>query len=227
MSEQGLESRLKFLEEQCPPGQTIERQPYYDRLQTELDVIIQMGFPGYFLIVMDFIDWAKKHSIPVGPGRGSGAGSLVAYALYITDLDPLERMEIFAGNFFLELQRTGRPFEQDYIQQAIDFSSQFQVPLVATNDVRFIDASDFESHEVRVCICSGFTLQDERRPRNYSPQQYLRSNEEMLELFSDIPEALENTVNIAKACNVRLKLGENYLPEYKLALHAIYRCIRF
>ncbi|MCH7880888.1 MAG: DNA polymerase III subunit alpha [Proteobacteria bacterium] len=121
---------------------------------------------------------------------------------------------IFGGNYILELQRTGRPYEEAYIQQAIEFSSKIQVPLVATNDVRFIDTADFESHEVRVCICSGFTLQDERRPKNYSPQQYLRSSDEMVELFADIPEAIENTVNIARACNVRLNLGEHYLPEY-------------
>ena len=123
---------------------------------------------------------------------------------------------IFENRFFLELQRTGRPYEEDYIHQAIGFSTRYQVPVVATNDVRFIDATDFEAHEVRVCICTGFTLQDERRPKSYSPQQYLRSNDEMVELFADIPEAIENTVNIARACNVKLQLNENYLPEYPI-----------
>ncbi|HBD10552.1 MAG TPA: DNA polymerase III subunit alpha, partial [Porticoccaceae bacterium] len=66
------------------------REDYVARLERELDIINQMGFPGYFLIVMDFIRWARENDIPVGPGRGSGAGSLVAYALEITDLDPLE-----------------------------------------------------------------------------------------------------------------------------------------
>src|SRR5262249_13974402 len=66
-----------------------ERKPYAERLEFELNTIIQMGFPGYFLIVADFIQWAKQHDIPVGPGRGSGAGSVVAWALTITDLDPL------------------------------------------------------------------------------------------------------------------------------------------
>src|SRR3546814_1370877 len=67
-----------------------ERQAYVERLDFEVDVITQMGFPGYFLIVADFIKWAKTHDIPVGPGRGSGAGSVVAWALTITDLDPLK-----------------------------------------------------------------------------------------------------------------------------------------
>jgi len=121
---------------------------------------------------------------------------------------------VFGDRFFLELQRTGRPYEEDYIHLAIEYSTQYQVPVVATNDVCFLDASDFDAHEVRVCICTGFTLADERRPKNYSPQQYLRSSDEMIELFTDIPEAIENTVNIAKACNVRLRLDQNFLPEF-------------
>ena len=123
---------------------------------------------------------------------------------------------IFNDRFFLELQRTARPFEEPYIAQAVKFSEQFQVPVVASNDVRFMDKSDFEAHEARVCICSGFTLQDTRRPKVYSEQQYLRSNDEMVALFADIPEAIENTVNIAKACNVKLHLGENFLPAYPI-----------
>jgi hypothetical protein len=67
-----------------------ERPRYEERLEFETDTIIQMGFPGYFLIVADFINWAKNNGVPVGPGRGSGRGSLVAYSLRITDLDPLE-----------------------------------------------------------------------------------------------------------------------------------------
>ena len=122
----------------------------------------------------------------------------------------------FSGRFFLELQRTGRPYEEMYIQQALQFSSSKKIPVVATNDVRFIDASDFDAHEVRVCICSGFTLEDNRRPKNYSPQQYLRSSDEMIELFRDIPQAIENSVHIAQACNVQLTLGKNYLPAFPI-----------
>jgi len=121
---------------------------------------------------------------------------------------------IFGNRFFLELQRTGRAREEAYIAQAISWSESLQVPLVATNDVRFIDADDFDAHEVRVCICTGFTLDDERRPRLYSPQQYLRSADEMVELFADIPEAISNSVAIANACNLRLELGQACLPEY-------------
>lgn len=86
--------------------------------------------------------------------------------------------------------------------------------MVATNDVRFLEPGDFDAHEIRVAIHDGFTLDDPKRPRNYSPQQYMRSEEEMCELFSDIPEALQNTVEIAKRCNVTVRLGEYFLPQF-------------
>ncbi|HBF94546.1 MAG TPA: DNA polymerase III subunit alpha, partial [Marinobacter adhaerens] len=90
VSEEGLEERLAKTLSKDDPEYDAKREAYYKRLNFELDIIIQMGFPGYFLIVMDFIKWAKNNGVPVGPGRGSGAGSLVAYAQLITDLDPLE-----------------------------------------------------------------------------------------------------------------------------------------
>ena len=86
----GLEARLDTIAVLDPMRAGDWRSPYRERLAFELDVIIQMGFPGYFLIVADFIKWAKEQDIPVGPGRGSGAGSVVAWALTITDLDPLQ-----------------------------------------------------------------------------------------------------------------------------------------
>ncbi|WP_375395595.1 DNA polymerase III subunit alpha, partial [uncultured Sphingomonas sp.] len=91
------------------------KQPYRARLEFELDVIIQMGFPGYFLIVADFIKWAKDHGIPVGPGRGSGAGSVVAWSLTITDLDPLKLGLLFER--FLNPERVSMPdFDIDFCE---------------------------------------------------------------------------------------------------------------
>ena len=87
------------------PGHT--RQDYETRLDFELDTICKMGFPGYFLIVADFIQWGKQHGIPIGPGRGSGAGSLVAWALQITDLDPLPYGLLFER--FLNPERVSMP----------------------------------------------------------------------------------------------------------------------
>ena len=121
---------------------------------------------------------------------------------------------IFDQNFYLEIQRVGKNEEERYLQSAVELALKLDLPVVATNDVRFLDKADFDSHEVRVCINQGRVLDDTRRPKNYTNQQYLRSTEEMLELFSDIPEALENTIEIAKRCNVELTLGENYLPDF-------------
>ncbi|MGL5537827.1 MAG: DNA polymerase III subunit alpha, partial [Aeromonas veronii] len=117
-SKEGLEERLEFL---FPDPQVrAERRPEYDeRLDIELKVINQMGFPGYFLIVMEFIQWSKDNGIPVGPGRGSGAGSLVAYALKITDLDPLEFDLLFER--FLNPERVSMPdFDVDFCMDRRD-----------------------------------------------------------------------------------------------------------
>ncbi|MGQ9426271.1 DNA polymerase III subunit alpha [Gilvimarinus sp. F26214L] len=125
-------------------------------------------------------------------------------------------MEDFPGRFYLELQRTGRQHDEDYLHAAVELAGEAQCPVVATNDVRFIASEDFEVHETRVCIAEGRTLDDPRRERRYSEQQYLRSGEEMAELFSDIPEALANTVEIARRCNLEITLGKNFLPAYPI-----------
>ena len=110
-AKKGLEARLE------PYGEMAEdeRKLYFDRLKFETDIINQMGFPGYFLIVADFIKWAKDHDIPVGPGRGSGAGSLVAWALTITDLDPIQLGLLFER--FLNPERVSMPdFDIDFCE---------------------------------------------------------------------------------------------------------------
>ncbi|MEJ1354305.1 MAG: DNA polymerase III subunit alpha [Candidatus Sedimenticola sp. (ex Thyasira tokunagai)] len=121
---------------------------------------------------------------------------------------------LFGDRFYLELHRTGREGEEDALHRSIELAIAHDVPVVATNDVHFLSPEDFEAHEVRVCIHEGRTLDDPRRPKNYSEQQYLRSPEEMAGLFSDIPEALENSIEIAKRCNIELTLGKNYLPDF-------------
>jgi DNA polymerase-3 subunit alpha len=127
-----------------------------------------------------------------------------------------EYMRLFPDRFYLELQRTGRADEEDYLHAAIGLASQYECPIVATNDVRFIDANEYEAHEARVCIYEGRTLDDPRRERRYSDQQYLRTPEQMADLFSDIPEALENSLEIAKRCNLELSFGEYFLPDYPI-----------
>lgn len=122
----------------------------------------------------------------------------------------------FPGNFYMELHRCGREGEERYIDAAVTLASNKRCPVVATNDVRFIDREDFEAHEARVCINERRTLDDPRRSHNYTEQQYLRSAAEMEELFSDLPEAIANTRAIALSCNLDLELGKPYLPNYPI-----------
>ena len=118
-AEQGLAERLQGLG--IPDAEAL---PYRERLLREVDVILQMGFPGYFLIVADFIQWAKDHGVPVGPGRGSGAGSLVAYALRITDLDPIANALLFER--FLNPERVSMPdFDVDFCMDQRDRVIQY------------------------------------------------------------------------------------------------------
>ena len=123
-------------------------------------------------------------------------------------------MALFPERFYIELQRTGRPDEERYIQAALPLAARMSCPVVATNDVRFIDKSDFEAHEIRVCIQQGYEVTNNKRPRDYSEEQYLRAESEMLALFSDVPQALENTVQIAISCNLDISLGDARLPDF-------------
>ncbi len=122
--------------------------------------------------------------------------------------------KLFGNRFYLELCRTGREHEETYISAVLPLAEKFGVPVVAGNDVRFIRGDEFDAHEARVCIAEGRTLEDPRRPRRYSPQQYLRSAAEMAQLFADIPQALENSIEIAKRCNLVLRMDKPYLPNF-------------
>ena len=131
--------------------------------------------------------------------------------------------KVFKDNFFIEIHRTGKENETEYNNAAVKLAAKKGVPLVATNNVRFLSAvdpdispSDFEAHEARVCIQSGHVLDDPRRPKKYTIEQFFRSKEEMLELFSDLPEALINSVKIAEKCNIDLELGKFYLPDFEV-----------
>jgi DNA polymerase-3 subunit alpha len=143
----------------------------------------------------------------------------VGQALLSQDLAQIEErvqfwLTHFPDRYYLELHRTQRPQEEIYIQAALEIAEKKSIPVVATNDVRFLFSDDFEAHEARVCIHDGVVLADPRRTKNYSDKQYFRNADEMIALFSDIPEALQNTVEIAKRCNVTLTLGKNYLPRF-------------
>jgi DNA polymerase-3 subunit alpha len=121
---------------------------------------------------------------------------------------------LFPDRYYLELQRTGRADEDAYNQGAVALASRTGTPVVATNDVRFIGRDDFGAHEARVCIHEGHTLTDPGRPREYSREQYIKDGAEMAALFEDLPEAVANTVEIARRCNLTLTLGQSVLPDF-------------
>lgn len=121
---------------------------------------------------------------------------------------------LFGDRYYLELIRTGRGGEEDCVQASLALASEAGVPVVASNDVRFLDSDDFNAHEARVCIQAGRGLADPDRPKTYSKNQNLRSSAEMAELFADVPTALSNTLEIARRCNLDLRLGESVLPAF-------------
>ncbi|MEH6470313.1 MAG: DNA polymerase III subunit alpha, partial [Halopseudomonas sp.] len=127
-----------------------------------------------------------------------------------------EWMAVFPGSFYLELQRTGRPNDEECLHGSLQLADELGCPVVATNEVMFMRPEEFDAHEARVCINQGRVLADTRRPRGYSDQQYFRSSEEMCALFADIPSALANTLEIAKRCNIEIEIGKYYLPSYPI-----------
>ncbi len=127
-----------------------------------------------------------------------------------------EWQQLFGDRYYLELQRLGRADDETLVARCVAISQATGIPVVATNDVRFLRTEDFESHEARVCIADGAQLVDPARTRRYTEAQYLRSPADMAGLFADIPEALQNSVEIARRCSLPLKLGESRLPAYPL-----------
>lgn len=163
-------------------------------------------------------EWLKQYNEGLILLSGGQYGDL-GRALLANDASKIEELlefykTYFPDRYYIELQRLGREQEQIYCQKAVMIASERSLPIVATNDVMFLEEDDFEAHEARVCINGGYVLLDPKRPKNYTQQQYLRNVEQMQALFSDIPQALENSVEIAKRCNVTLKLGEYYLPNF-------------
>ncbi|MEJ2274190.1 MAG: DNA polymerase III subunit alpha [Woeseiaceae bacterium] len=164
-------------------------------------------------------EWLDRESCDGLIALSGGLQGDVGHALHANHRDAALRMldgwrEVFPGRFYLELIRTGRSGEENCVRASLELASETGTPVVATNDVRFLDPDDFDAHEARVCIHASRVLADPDRPRGYSRQQYLRSADEMAELFADAPAALANSVKIAQRCNLDLKLGESVLPAF-------------
>jgi len=149
-----------------------------------------------------------------GAVQGDVGRALVSNHYDVAEKRLASWLDVFGDRFYLELVRTGRSGEEGYVQSALGLASSMSVPVVASNDVRFLEREDFEAHEARVCIQYGRTLSDTERPKFYSENQYLKNCDEMATLFADVPEALLNTLEIAKRCNLDLKLGQTYLPAF-------------
>ncbi|NIN35982.1 MAG: DNA polymerase III subunit alpha [Gammaproteobacteria bacterium] len=162
-----------------------------------------------------WLDEHHKGLIALSGGKYGEIGQSLSKSLEDKASDQLQTwISLFGDDFYIELHRNGHSGEEEYIHAAIDLAQKYNLPVVATNDVRFLHQVDYEAHEARVCIQQGYTLNDSRRPRLYRPEQYLRSGDEMRELFNDIPEAVENTLVIAEKCNLEFTLGKNYLPHF-------------
>ncbi|MGY6517962.1 MAG: DNA polymerase III subunit alpha [Lysobacteraceae bacterium] len=144
-----------------------------------------------------------------GFGQLLGAGRTEAAALALNALSAR-----FPDRLYVEVTRCGRPGEAAWTTAAVALARAQDLPLLASNDVRFLEPDDFDAHEARVCIATGRVLDDPRRPRPYTAEQYLKSPGQMVELFADLPDALENTVELARRCNLELSLGTYYLPDF-------------
>ena len=155
------------------------------------------------------------HGLIAIAGRESDVGR-VALGTGLTAagarLDALTR--VFPDRLYLELTRTGRENEEHWVRAAMALAGEYELPVIASNDVRFLARDGFESHEARTCINQGRVLADPKRPREYSEEQYFKSSGDMEALFADIPEALENTVELVKRCNLELEFGTYYLPNF-------------
>jgi len=121
---------------------------------------------------------------------------------------------IFGDRYYLEVQRTGRAGDEAHVAGVLALVARIPAAVVATNDVRFLSRGEFEAHEARVCIRGGHRLDDPSRPRPYTAEQYLKSPAEMSALFADLPEAIENSVEIARRCSLPLARDGHYLPAF-------------
>ncbi|MGH8441940.1 MAG: DNA polymerase III subunit alpha [Nevskiaceae bacterium] len=148
-----------------------------------------------------------------GPANGVGR-LLLGGHLDAAQAQLAEWRALFADCLYLEIHRCGRPDDEPHLRAAVHLARRTGTPLVATNDVRFLRRDDFDAHEARICIAQGWTLDNERRPKLCTAEQYLKSAAEMKKLFADLPEALANTVEIARRCSLTLTFGQPHLPDF-------------
>lgn len=217
----GVDALVRHGDEQEAPFQMVllaqSKQGYLNLSELISKSYLEGQHRGVPIIQAEWIRQNAEGIIALSGGRHGDIGrALLSGQSALAEQRLQDWLNCFADRFYIELQRTGRENEEAYIAEAVELAIAHDVPVVATNDVRFLKADEFEAHEARVCIHDGRTLDDPRRTKNYSEQQYLRSSEEMQALFADIPEALANTVEIAKRCNLEVQLGKSFLPQFPI-----------
>ncbi|HKC45273.1 MAG TPA: DNA polymerase III subunit alpha, partial [Burkholderiales bacterium] len=149
-----------------------------------------------------------------GAMAGDVGSALAADQVAVAQRLAAEWAAILPGAYYMEVQRAGAPHSANYLDAAVRLAGKLGLPVVATHPVQFLRREDYKAHEARVCIAEGYVLGDQRRPRAFTPESYLKSQAEMAAAFADLPEALANAVEIAKRCNLVLDLGRSRLPRF-------------
>ncbi len=173
---------------------------YHDRAELRREWFHQDGTSGLIAL-------SGAHLGDVGSALLSGNAELARQ--FAREWDGL-----FDNRYYIEVQRVGFADEEQYIHGATLLASELDLPVVATHPVQFLSIADFKAHEARVCIAEGYVLNDKRRVKAFTPQQYFKTQAEMAALFADLPEALQNSVEIARRCNLSLVLGKPSLPDF-------------
>jgi DNA polymerase-3 subunit alpha len=173
-------------------------------------------FRGRAELKRQWFDDSKANGLLLLSGAMQGD---IGQALLNANVDQAETLardwaRCFPDAFYIELQRTGHSQCESYVRAAVQLAGRLELPVVATHPVQFLGPNDFKAHEARICIAQGYVLADKRRPREFSEQQYFKSQAEMQTLFADLPEALANSVEIARRCSLTVELGKNFLPAF-------------
>ena len=190
----------------------------------------QTGYKNLcYLITKSYIDGFKNNEpfIDINWLEGNSDGLIAISAYQDGVLNQIRKKDnqklknlintmtnMFPNNFFIGIQRIGKPREEEFIDKMVSISTEHNIPLVATNNPRFLSEDDYISLEARVCIDQGRVLDDQSRHRDYTNQQFFKTSEEMKTLFEDLPEALINSIKIAKKCNFSFDNTDHVLPEF-------------
>jgi len=163
--------------------------------------------------------WLRESETDGLIALSGAAGGDVGLALAAGNASAAERLArdwaaLFPGRYYLELQRAGFAQGEALVARTVELATRLELPVVATHPVQFLAAEDHRAHEARVCISQGYVLGDQRRPKLFTPEQYFKSQAEMAALFADLPQALENALEIARRCNLEIELGRSRLPAF-------------